>query len=119
MILDAIAQKALENQFDKAEIEAFCQQENIAATDFMERFARYIVEGYLAGRYTWITCDTAMNCLSGMMFQEGILSPIPEYPWRAFLAFDAGEYHPETPDLIPDEVTRPLINDLIEKFHVA
>jgi hypothetical protein len=118
MTLDAITQKAFENQFDKAEVEAFCQQEHIAPTDFMDRFARYIVEGYIAGRFTWLACDTAMNCLSGFMMQAR-LPRLPDYPWEAFLAFDAGEYHPKTPDLTPDEVTRPFIDELIAKYHVA
>jgi hypothetical protein len=39
----------------------------------------------------------------------------PEYAFGVFLAFDAGEYHPKTKDLTPDEVTRPLIKALIEK----
>jgi hypothetical protein len=83
---------------------------------FLERFTRYIVEGYVSGRLTWLSCDTAMNNLSGLMAQYFLM---PDYPWGVFLAFDAGEHHPKTPNLTPDEVTRPLIDKLIAKYHVA
>jgi uncharacterized protein YggL (DUF469 family) len=43
----------------------------------------------------------------------------PDFAFGVFLAFDAGEYHPKTPNLTPDEVTRPLIDELIAKNHVA
>ena len=98
------------------EIEAFCQREQITATAFLEKFVRQIVTGYVEGRFTWLSCDTAMNGLSGLMTQYKIF---PDYPWGVFLAFDAGENHPNTTDLTPDEVTRPLIDKLIAENHAA
>lgn len=117
MTIEDIAQRAFDAPLvNKADVEAFCQQEQIETAVFLERFARFIVEGYVAGRFTWLSCDTAMNGLSGLMSHYVLM---PDYPWGVFLAFDAGEYHPKTPTLTPDEVTRPLIDELIAKYHVA
>jgi hypothetical protein len=121
MTIEDIVQKAFDRppdcpQVGKADVEAFCQREQITTTEFLERFARYIVEGYVAGRFTWLSCDTAMNGLSGLMSQYVLM---PDYPWGVFLAFDAGEYHPKTPNLTPDEVTRPLIDELVAKYRAT
>jgi hypothetical protein len=118
MTLNAIARKAFNHKFDLAEVEAFCQGEGITPTDFMDKFARYVAEGYVTGRFSWLSCDAAMNCLHVFMVTRSGKQTLG-FPWETFLAFDAGEYHPKTPTLTPDEVTRPFIDELIAKYHVA
>jgi len=121
MTIEDIAQKAIDSppghiSVTKDDVNAYCEQKQISTSLFLEKFARYIVEGYVTGRFTWHSCDTAMNNLSGLMAQYALM---PDYPWGVFLAFDAGEHHPNTPNLTADEVTRPLIDEIIAKHHVA
>lgn len=116
MTIDDIAQKAFRNQFDIAEVESFCQQEHITPNVFMEKFARYIVEGYVEGRFTWASCDNAMN--SSSWFRLTKRSPqSPDYPFEVFLAFDAGET--KHSDLTPDQITRRYIDEIVAKYHVT
>jgi hypothetical protein len=116
MTIDDIAQKAFDRRFDKAEAEAFCQQEHITPNVFMERFARYIVDGYLDGRFTWVSCDNAMN--GSQWFMHTKRTPqTPDYPFEVFLAFDAGEM--KHPNMTPDQVTRQFIDKIVAKYHVA
>jgi hypothetical protein len=67
MTIDDIAEMAfaglVSRQTIKTQADAFCQQEQISSTVFLDTFARYIVSGYLDGRLSWISCDTAMNVL--------------------------------------------------------
>ena len=116
-----IARKALNGAPDrwhinKADVEVFCQQEQITTSVFRKKFARYIVQGYVSGRFNWLSCDTAVNSLSAVMAWYGLM---PEFPWGVFLAFDAGECHPDTPTLTPDQVTRPMIDKFISKYRIA
>jgi len=56
--------------------------------------------------------DDAINILMSVI--NGGPEPfLPDYAFSVFLAFDAGEYHPDTPHLTSDEVTRRLIEKLI------
>jgi hypothetical protein len=84
----------------------------------MESFTRHIVEGYISRRFSWEDCDTAVNRLNPFVLTHS-KERIPDYSWEVFLAFDAGEYHPNTPDLTPDEVTRPIIDDIVKKYHAS
>ena len=116
---EEVAQIALDCPADrvflnKSHAEACCLKEKITTREFLERFARYIVDGYVAGRFNWDSCDSAMNNLSALMAEYLLM---PDYAWKVFLAFDAGEYHPNTPNLSPDEVTRPLIDKIIAQYH--
>jgi hypothetical protein len=120
MTIDDIVQKSftgLVSEEIKADIEAFRQQERMTPSDFLDRFARHVVSGYLDGRFSWLQCDTAMNVLTGLM--SSLYQEFPDLAFGVFLAFDAGEYHPNAPTLTPDEVTRPLIDELIAKHHAA
>jgi hypothetical protein len=117
MTIDDISQKSFDGQEIKTEAEAFCRREQIAPAVFLDQFARHIVTGYLDGRFTWLSCDTAMNILMGLM--STVYLEFPDFAYGVFLAFDAAEYHPETPALTPDQVTRPLIDGLLTKHRAA
>lgn len=58
-----------------------------------------------------------MNALYGLM--SSVYEVFPEFAYGVYLAFDAGEYHPQAPLLSPDAVTRPLIEELFTKYHAA
>ena len=115
MTIDDLTQTAFDGNFLmlRPEADTFCQQEQITPDVFLDSFARHLVIGYMEDRFTWEACDTGLNCLMALMSKYCLF---PDYAFGAFLAFDAGEYHPNTEDLTPDEVTRPLIRSLIEKY---
>lgn len=76
--------------------------------------AELVVHGYLSGKLSWADADSVINYLFPAMLE---CQRIPDYPWSVYEAFDAGEYHPVTPELSEDEVTRPLLLNIVERYH--
>lgn len=96
-------------------VDTFCRQEHLQFTEFSDQFARHVATGYHQGQIAWLNADSVMNRLDGLAAGyacngRGWLS---DFAHSVYLAFDAGEYHPLTPHLGADEVTRPLIADLL------
>ena len=113
MTIEEIAGKAFHQENVEPDVETFCRDKNITSSVFFDMFARYIATGYLAGRFTWDSSDAAMNVISGLM----VVSPeLPDFAWALFIAFDDGEYHPRTEHLTSDEVTRPVVKALMERY---
>ena len=121
MTIDDIVQKSFAGLVSgeiKADAEAFRQQERLTPAAFLDTFAHHVVSGYLDGRFPWVPCDEAMNVLMGLM--STLYQEFPDFSFGVYLAFDTAEYnHPNMPILPPDEVTRPLIVDLVAKNPAA
>jgi hypothetical protein len=111
MRIEDIAERSFIDDIDQLLVETVCQQEKIGIDVFMDRFARHIVEGYLAGTFTWSSCDAAMNRLNRLFFKYGRYHG---YAFDAFLAFEVGEVRGAG---TTDERVRPWIDKLISKYH--
>jgi len=114
MNLDELMKRAAEDALSSAEVDAVCEEEQINFTEFSERLARHVATAYHERRLEWIAGDTAMNRLHGFASIRAGHEWLSDFAFSAFLAFDAGEYHPQTPNLSADDVTRQLIGALLD-----
>jgi hypothetical protein len=81
--------------------------EHIEATqEYCDQVALLIAHGYLEGQVSWLAADVAINHLYPVMLE---CPAIPECAWGIYEAFDAGEYHPDSPELADDHVTRTIL----------
>jgi hypothetical protein len=118
MTIDEIVQQSFtEPRCDRIAAEAFCIQENIAIENYFEMFTEHVVKGYLDGRFSWTDCDTAMMGLSTCMTNSSFNPDC--FAWDVYVAFDCGEFHPKTPELTSDEVTRPLIHQILLEYDIS
>ena len=85
-----------------------CSQLAISPAQFCDYFAKEVTREYLAEELSWLDANAAMNALSGFFFAE--VSPIPDYAFGVFLAFDAGETQAE-----PEQITKEQLASLHEK----
>jgi hypothetical protein len=77
-----------------------------ATQQYCDRVALLIARGYMEGRVSWSTADSAINHLWFVMLA------CPSVPARAeaiYDAFESGEYHPASPELSEDDVTRSML----------
>lgn len=74
--------------------------------EYCDQVALLIAHRYLAGQVSWPTADAAINYLYPVMLECPV---IPECAWDIYEAFDAGEYHPGSPELSDDHVTRTIL----------
>ncbi|MEQ1639099.1 MAG: hypothetical protein ABL903_20760 [Methylococcales bacterium] len=117
MNLDKIVQQSfIKPRFDKVAADAFCFQEGITIESYLDVFTKHVVKGYLDGRFSWNHCDCAMMGLSVWVTD---LFNFDSFAWEIYMAFDAGEFHPQMPELTSDEVTRPLIHQLLLEFEIT
>lgn len=110
MSIDTIILKSIQTRFIQADVEACCRQEQITSEVFSDEFARRVAIGYTSHRFTFAEADSAMN---GLWF--GFNFQVPKFAESVFMCFDAGECHPNKPHLASDEVTRPLVERLLNK----
>ncbi len=117
MALNELIRSAFQNDFLvlKESVKDFCQQEQVNFPAFSEQFARLVATNYHEGRFDWSDADTAMNNLHGVAAGHAYHTGewLSDFADAVYLAFDAGEYHPATPHLSADEVTRPLVESLL------
>jgi len=85
----------------------------LSLSQFCDAFAKEVDDGFLAGRYSWSDGDVAMNALWGYISRSLMKdTPIPDYAFGVFLAFDAGETIHEKGSVAR---TTELLNALHEK----
>jgi hypothetical protein len=77
-----------------------------ATQEYCDQAALLIARRYLEGHTSWLAADAAINHLYPVMLE---CPAIPEFAWGVYEAFDAGEYHPDSPTLSDDEVTKPIL----------
>ncbi len=70
---------------------------------FCNRDAQMVTDAYLKGFVSWLAADAVVNHLYPFILE---CAAVPEYAWGVYEAFDAGEYHPDTPQLTDDAVTK-------------
>ena len=68
-----------------------CKKEGMSSAQFCDAFAREVASDYLKGTYSWEFGDAAMNGLSGYGFALSEDHSLPDFAFKVFLAFDAGE----------------------------
>jgi hypothetical protein len=73
---------------------------------YCDRVAQLIACAYLERKTSWLAADGAINHLYPIMLE---CPTMPEYAWAIYEAFDAAEYHPDSPGLSEDDVTRPIL----------
>ena len=73
---------------------------------YCDDVALLIARSYLDGRTSWLAADYAINRLFPIMLD---CPTLPDCAWGIYEAFDAGEDHPDSPELSDDEVTRSLL----------
>jgi hypothetical protein len=73
---------------------------------YCDQVAQLIVSAYLEGKISWLVADAAINHLYPVMLE---CPSLPEFAWSIYEAFDAAEYHPDSPHLSEDEVTRSIL----------
>ena len=90
-----------------------CSECGLSAQEFCDAFAKEVAGGFLEGSVTWSDGDAAMNALWGYISLSLMKhTPIPDYAFGVFLAFDAGETIQEKSS---DARTTELLNALHEK----
>ena len=95
------------------EIDGAALKLGLSPSQLCDAFAKEVADGYLAGRYTWDEGDVAMNALWGYISLSLMEhTPIPDYAFGVFLAFDAGEVIQEKSS---DACTTELLRALHEK----
>lgn len=94
-------------------MQSYCLKHRATPEEFIEQFSRFVVEGYLNKRLSWVDCDIAMN---GLCVEIPNFDGLSAEPWETYLAFDAGEHHPDQPGLTEDEVTRPLLEEMASRL---
>jgi len=110
MSIDDIILKSIQTRLTQADVEAWCRQEQNTSEAFCDEFARRIATGYINHRFTFEEANSAMN---GLWF--GFNFQVPKFAESVYMCFDAGECHPNKPHLASDEVTRPLVESLLNK----
>jgi len=108
MTLNDIVQKTIESQLKQADVEAFCEQEQITPAIFCDEFTRHVATGYLNESFNYEAADIA---IAGLFCH---FSPfVPEFTRSVFDCFDEGEYQ-RTKGSNADEIARPLIKELLK-----
>jgi hypothetical protein len=91
MDLDRLIEVAFARTPTSAEIEEAANSERIPMEEALDRFARRVAERYLDGVYSFGDSDMAMNNL--FAWSTAVTgSGLPEFAWKVFGAFDAGEF---------------------------
>jgi hypothetical protein len=111
MTLNEIVQKTIETQLKQADIEAYCEQKRITIEAFCDEFARYVAIGYIDGRFSYESADSAIAGLY-LHFANGV----PEFATSVFMCFDDAEYR-RTQGSNPDEMARPLVKKILNYKH--
>ncbi|HEX5352651.1 MAG TPA: hypothetical protein VFW60_01075 [Rhodanobacteraceae bacterium] len=70
---------------------------------FCNDIAQLVSRAYLQGQVSWGAADAVVNHLHFFILGCPIL---PKYAWGVYEAFDAGEYHPDSPELSDEAVTK-------------
>lgn len=96
----------LETSLREAGLYASVLEPFAASQQYCDQVALLIARGYLDGQVSWLAADAAINQLHPVMLD---CPSVPKCAWGIYEAFDAGEYHPDTPTLSDDEVTRPIL----------
>ena len=110
MTIDEIIRLAAEAEYSTLTetIDAFCSGKQISFPAFSEQFARHVATKYQQKSMSWLDADAAMEH-----------TWLSDFAFQVFLAFDTAEYHPQTPHLTPDEISRPLIDALLPNPYVG
>ncbi|HEV2208558.1 MAG TPA: hypothetical protein VG167_07265 [Verrucomicrobiae bacterium] len=112
MTLDDIIQMTIQSQLKQADVDAFCEQEQTTIEAFCDDFACNIAIGYITGRFSYESADSAIADLHNHFFAEGL----PPFALSLYLAFDLAEYR-RTQGLNGDEIARPLVKKILEDRH--
>ena len=104
----------LSESLREAGLDASILHHEKSAEDSANDVAALIVRNFREGSISWETADILANQLCGPMFE---CQELPSYAWDVYLAFDAGEYHPDTPELTDDEVTVSVLNRIENDGH--
>ena len=111
MDLDRLIELAFDRTPTPAEVEEVARSERIPVEELLDRFARRVAERYFDGAYSFGDADMAMNHL--FAWATAVTgSGLPEFAWKVFEAFDAGEFvRPGTPeDHQGEALTRTLLS---------
>ena len=114
MDLDRLIEVAFARTPTSAEIEEAANSELIPLDGLLDQFARRVAERYLDDVYSFGDSDMAMNAL--FAWSAGATdSGLPEFAWKVFGAFDAGEFgRPGVPeDQAGEALTRRLLSDCL------
>ena len=77
-----------------------------ATKEYCNHVAGAIAISFLGGQISGLAADAAINHLYPLMLE---CSESPKEAWRVYLAFDAGEHHPDQPAAADDDVTRQIL----------
>ena len=99
-------QPNLERSLQEAGLDSSALEPFAATQEYCDQVALLIARGYLEGQTPWLVADAAINHLYPVMLE---CPEIPNCAWGIYKAFDAGEYHPDSPTLSDDEVTKSIL----------
>ncbi len=99
-------QPNVETSLSEAGLDASVLEPFETSQEYCDHVALLIARGYLEGQISWLAADAAINHLYPVMLECPV---VPECAWGIYDAFDAGEYHPDSPTLSDDEVTKPIL----------
>ena len=99
-------QKNLEDALRDAGLDATIERLIEPTQRYCDQVAQLIASSYLEGKTSWLAADAAINHLYPVMLA---CPSLPEFAWAIYEAFDAAEYHPDSPNLSEDEVTRSIL----------
>jgi hypothetical protein len=120
MSIDDLLRALTTRPLTVADIETYCAQSNLPLTVALDAAAKTVARRYLSGELTYTAGDMVMNLLFGFVCRRVVAEDgfeIPRFMNAVFLAFDAGEFYPDsirspTPE---ERFTRPQIEALLGK----
>ncbi len=114
-----IAHAAARGWINAADIEAFCNGENIRPDDLSNHLSVTIAHRFLAGSMSFQEADAAINAIQAQIIEDAFrVREGYEFPRPAFAiyeAFDAGEYnHGDGQDPV-ERFTRPALIEILRQ----
>jgi hypothetical protein len=99
-----------------AHIQRWSVSTELPRSELYDRLAIYLARGFYRSKLDFTFCDGIANDIHAIITKAD--EHRPALFWEVFLAFDAGEFHPNN-DRSRDPVevyTRPLIAKVLEKY---
>jgi hypothetical protein len=99
-------QPNLEKALRDAGLDMGISQNAEPTEQYCNQVAHLIARAYMEHKTSWLAADAAINHLYSLILE---CPSLPEYALAIYEAFDAGEYHPDSPNLSEDDVTRAIL----------
>lgn len=111
MTIESLIQSgAVDVRLDPAIVNQLCQALGVSPHDLFNEYAKQVADGFLAGRYSWVSADSAMNAFFAYWSTHSQAFNLPDFAFGVYLAFDAGELSQE-----PDVLTKSCLSNLLNQ----